>query len=254
MQALGDTLREARMRQKIDITEVEAKTKIRAKYLRALENEEFDMLPGPTYVRSFLRTYAAFLGLDAQLLVEEYRVRHESAEEREVQPLAAPASPPPRERRYTGGPPPRGAVIGLAAAALLVFLLVLGLTGGDEDGSDKTASKPATTEREERSRERGSTAPTESPRPRRVALRVAPQDPTYVCIDDARGNIVFEGIIEDARTFRRRRLRINLGKRSARLRVNGERVPIEPGSEPIGFAFTPSGRPKELPAGQRPCA
>src|SRR6266540_1889092 len=136
MQALGDTLREARMRQKIDIGEVEAKTKIRAKYLRALENEEFGALPGPTYVRSFLRTYAAFLGLDAQLLVEEYRVQHEPIEEpAEVQPLGGPPASPRRERR---GPPPRGAVLGLAAAAVLVFLLVLGLTGGNEDsGSSK---------------------------------------------------------------------------------------------------------------------
>jgi hypothetical protein len=56
MQAIGDTLREARMRQKIDIADVEAATKIRAKYLRALENEEFGLLPGPTFVRTFLRS------------------------------------------------------------------------------------------------------------------------------------------------------------------------------------------------------
>ena len=65
------------MRQKIDIADVEAATKIRAKYLRALENEEFGLLPGPTFVKTFLRTYADYLGLDAQLLVEEYRVQHE---------------------------------------------------------------------------------------------------------------------------------------------------------------------------------
>ncbi len=53
------------MRQKIDITEIESKTKIRAKYLRAMENEEFDLLPGSTFVKSFLRTYAEALGLDA---------------------------------------------------------------------------------------------------------------------------------------------------------------------------------------------
>ena len=63
------------MRQRLDITDVEAQTKIRAKYLRALENEDFGMLPGPTFVKSFLRTYAEFLGLDPHLLVEEYRAR-----------------------------------------------------------------------------------------------------------------------------------------------------------------------------------
>ena len=77
MADIGATLREARMRQRIDISEVESETKIRAKYLRALENEEWDLLPGPTYVKSFLRTYAEALDLDAKLLVDEYKLRHE---------------------------------------------------------------------------------------------------------------------------------------------------------------------------------
>src|SRR5438477_274524 len=63
MPEIGETLREARMRAKIDVSEVEAATKIRAKYLRALENEEWGLLPGPTFVRSFLRTYPVYLCL-----------------------------------------------------------------------------------------------------------------------------------------------------------------------------------------------
>ena len=61
MTDIGATLREARMRARIDVSEVEAATKIRAKYLRAIENEEWDMLPGPTFVKSFVRTYAEYL-------------------------------------------------------------------------------------------------------------------------------------------------------------------------------------------------
>src|SRR5438477_12316740 len=76
MPEIGESLREARMRAKIDVSEVEATTKIRAKYLRALENEEWGLLPGPTFVRSFLRTYGDYLGLDCMLLVEGYRLRH----------------------------------------------------------------------------------------------------------------------------------------------------------------------------------
>ena len=68
MAEIGTTLREARMRARIDISEVEARTKIRAKYLRAIENEEWDLLPGPVYVKSFLRTYGDFLGLDSRML------------------------------------------------------------------------------------------------------------------------------------------------------------------------------------------
>ena len=69
------------MRQGLDIADVEVATKIRAKYLRALENEEFGMLPGPTFVKTFLRTYAEMLGLDPHVLVEEYRANYESEDE-----------------------------------------------------------------------------------------------------------------------------------------------------------------------------
>src|SRR4029078_11077553 len=77
MPDIGDQLRETRMRNRIDITEVEAATKIRAKYLRALENEEWELLPGPTFVKTFLRTYAEYLGLDSPNLAEAYRARYE---------------------------------------------------------------------------------------------------------------------------------------------------------------------------------
>ena len=77
MADIGTTLREARIRARIDISEVEARTKIRAKYLRAIENEEWDLLPGPVYVKSFLRTYGDFLGVDTRLLVDEYKRRYE---------------------------------------------------------------------------------------------------------------------------------------------------------------------------------
>src|ERR671936_531803 len=97
MPEIGTTLREARMRQRIDISEIESETKIRAKYLRALENEEWDLLPGPTYVKSFLRTYAEALGLDGKLLVEEYKLRHERLSDVELQPIA-PLPPDARQR------------------------------------------------------------------------------------------------------------------------------------------------------------
>src|SRR4051795_7432921 len=101
MPEIGATLREARMRARIDISEIEAETKIRAKYLRALENEEWGLLPGPAYVRSFLRTYAEALGLDAKLLLEEYKLRHERPSDHDLMPMGPPG------RRGTGGGGPR---------------------------------------------------------------------------------------------------------------------------------------------------
>ncbi|HWH96413.1 MAG TPA: helix-turn-helix transcriptional regulator, partial [Baekduia sp.] len=78
------------MRARIDISEIEAETKIRAKYLRALENEEWGLLPGPAYVRSFLRTYAEALDLDAKLLLEEYKLRHERPSDHDLMPIGSP--------------------------------------------------------------------------------------------------------------------------------------------------------------------
>ena len=238
------------MRQHVNIEELEQSTKIRAKYLRALENEEFGLLPGPTYVKSFLRTYAEKLGLDPQLLVEEYRAQYEPPEPVEFQPIASSA----RERRRRP-PAPRfgpGSAIVVAGLALLGFLLVLGLTSGEDEPERSVDPGPA------------QTTSLEQPRPRRppaagpatrVELRVIPAVPTYVCIDRGPEEIVFEGTLDAARTFRAPdTLRINLGKRSAQLRVNGKAVTFADGPDPVGFEFTRAGARDELPLGERPCA
>src|SRR5438094_5758969 len=101
MPEIGESLREARMRARIDVSEIEAKTKIRAKYLRALENEEWGLLPGTTFVKTFLRTYAEYLELDARTLVEEYKQRYERPAHGDLAPfggLGGPRSRPQRQR------------------------------------------------------------------------------------------------------------------------------------------------------------
>jgi Helix-turn-helix domain len=72
---IGNSLREARVRQGFEYPQIELATKIRAKYIRALEDEQFGILPAHTYVKGFLRTYAEFLGLDGQLYVDEFSSR-----------------------------------------------------------------------------------------------------------------------------------------------------------------------------------
>lgn len=72
---LGNNLREARQRRRIDLVAAEQDTKIRSKYLAALEDEEFELLPGPVFIRGFLRTYARYLGLEPQLFIDEYNAR-----------------------------------------------------------------------------------------------------------------------------------------------------------------------------------
>src|SRR5439155_7080744 len=182
MPSIGETLREARMRQHLDITDVEARTKIRAKYLRALENEDFGMLPGSTFVKRFLRTYAEFLGLDPHVLVEEYRARHDPRDESELTPFAP--RPRGRERR----PPPRNPApwLGgaLAIGGILVVLLILGLTGGsssDENSAKQTTTKTTTTHHKKAKKP----AVTHHRKrvPHTAKLRIVPAGPTYICVD-----------------------------------------------------------------------
>src|ERR1700733_8929987 len=135
MADIGATLREARMRSRIDISEVEVRTKIRAKYLRAMENEEWDMLPGPVYVKSFLRTYSDFLGLDSRMLIDDYRRRYERPADQEPRPIATLGRERERDRTPRGPFLPPWALVGVVLLAIVVVLLVVGLA---------TSSKPTT--------------------------------------------------------------------------------------------------------------
>jgi transcriptional regulator with XRE-family HTH domain len=246
MPGIGETLREARMRQRLDIADVEDRTKIRAKYLRALENEEFGMLPGPTFVKTFLRTYAEMLGLDPHVLVEEYRAGFERDDEIE-QPFGPPAVAG-RDRRHGPRMGP-GSLVLLVLVAIVAVLVAIGLASDDDGGADQAAApetRPTETTKAK--------AEPKPPPPRRVALRVTPATPTYVCVDHGPGTpVVFENTIDSPQTFRGKRVRVNLGKRDVQLRVNGKAVPVTPGPDPVGFVFTPR-RTRELQSGERPCA
>jgi cytoskeletal protein RodZ len=94
---IGNSLRETRLRQGFDFPEVEHVTKIRAKYLRALEDERFELLPSHTYVKGFLRSYAEYLGLDGQLYVDEYNSRYVISED--DAPLSTRRVPAARRRK-----------------------------------------------------------------------------------------------------------------------------------------------------------
>ena len=108
---IGNSLHEARLRQGLDFPEIEQGTKIRGKYLRALEDEQFDVLPAQTYVKGFLRSYAEYLGLDGQLYVDEYNSRFVVGEEE------------PQSRPRRSAPPSRGVQV----QSRVVLLTLLGI-------------------------------------------------------------------------------------------------------------------------------
>ena len=245
------------MRQKIDIAEVESATKIRAKYLRALENEEFALLPGTTFVKTFMRTYAEYLGLDAQLLIEEYRVDYEPRGEGEMQPMVSrPARRRQEERRRpraSRGPPGAGTTVVVVLVAVLAILAILGLTS---DGGKKPADKATTTSTQAKRPAHKRKQPATKPKPTSVRLRIAPTSATYLCVDRGPGTpVVYQGTTVDPQVFRGKRLRVNIGNGSTvRVSSNGKRVRIPSTATIVGYEFTPT-RARPLPAGQtRPCA
>src|SRR5579859_1162794 len=125
MAEIGARLREARMRAKIDINEVEAATKIRAKYLRAIENEEWELLPGEVYAKSFLRTYGDYLGLDTRQLIDDFKRRYERPTDHELRPIAPLGRD--RDRRPRGPLVPPWAAVALVLAAVVAALALIGL-------------------------------------------------------------------------------------------------------------------------------
>jgi len=266
MPEIGATLREARTRARIDIAEIETATKIRAKYLRALENEEWDLLPGPTFVKTFLRTYAEALGLDAKLLVDEYKLRHERLADLELRPISPRTQAAagrgrmrmtgPVRRVGGGGRSARGPVIVILVLLVLGILAVLGVTQGDEQ--DRVATQPpsttATTTRRTSSTATP-TAPKPKPKRRLARLRVLPTGTVNVCLRAKGQGVLIDGkdlaAGDNSPTFRSSRFTITLGTNAARLRWNGKTFRPPASARPIGYAFTPTAR-RRLSADQQP--
>jgi cytoskeleton protein RodZ len=261
MAEIGATLRTARMSARIDVSEIEAQTKIRAKYLRALENEEWDLLPGPTFVRSFLRTYAQALGLDAKALVEEYRLNYERPSEAALEPIVStPSSSPARAR--VPSRPSRGYMALVAIVGVVIVLLVIGLLSkGGGSPSHTTVSKTTTTQAHDEyapTHGRGTGHPTRptTTASHLVALSLRPSAAVYVClINDDDGDKLIPGQElqpgTSTPTFHSKHFTITLGNSSVTMFVDGTPRTVPPSSEAIGYSITKAGR-QRLKSGELP--
>jgi cytoskeleton protein RodZ len=181
---IGEALKRARTRQKIDIRTAEAETKIRIKYLRALETEEWEVLPGPAYAKGFLRTYAQFLGLDGDALVDEYRRRVEStmAPSEETRPIGEPLL----ERRRRPGEQagrrwlPRAPVLAWLGAGVVAILVLLSVLGGSDDDGRRGQHQKGKQSAQRRQGDRNKQPPPAPPET--ITLSFVARDDVEVCL------------------------------------------------------------------------
>jgi cytoskeleton protein RodZ len=228
---IGNSLREARYRQQLDLPEIEQATKIRSRYLRALEEETFDLLPAQTYVKGFLRTYADYLGLDGQLYVDEYNSRYSAGEE-EHEPVVArrTSSISRRHRRLES----RGVLLALAGIGVLLALVIAAFKFSDTGNqailnlsttNGKTSTSVSTNQR---------THPT-APKPARFRLFLtAAYGNSWMNVRSGsqNGRDRFNGTLLQGHSlyFRGRRLWINFGNAgNLTATLNGRAVAIPSG-------------------------
>jgi cytoskeleton protein RodZ len=200
---IGNSLREARLRQGFELPRVEADTKIRAKYLRALEEEHFEVLPGDTYVKGFLRTYAEYLGLDGQLYVDEYNSRF--AREEEFPPMQ---SAGPRRRAPARRMESNFVVVALAGIVAVTILVVVAWKFGSSGNPASPAllDGPGSTSTQSGTETGGQTQPppaASKPRKARLVLRATGGDCwLQVRAAGAGGELLYEGTLQQGQTQR----------------------------------------------------
>ncbi|HZD59614.1 MAG TPA: RodZ domain-containing protein [Anaerolineae bacterium] len=88
-EAIGEVLAEARRELGKSIKEVELGTKIRSRYIEALERDDFESLPGDIYAKGFIKTYAIYLGLDPRPLIQQYKGLYEQQNSYDVAHMSA---------------------------------------------------------------------------------------------------------------------------------------------------------------------
>jgi cytoskeleton protein RodZ len=244
---IGNVFREARNRRKIDLSEVEAATRIRVRYLRAIENEEWDVLPGGVYTRGFIRTYAGFLGLDGERLAEDYHRSVEGQRGQAPEPAAAASSAGSRERRW---PLPRASWIAVAAVILVAVVAIVAIPGGGgESGGGGPQGKAAAKAHPHKQRQ----PPAAS---RGVSVQLAASAEVWVCVLDGRGRPLVDGQILETGAeegpFRSGSFTVSFGNGEVSMLIDGKEAEIPATSSPIGYSIDSSGSLTQLAETERP--
>jgi cytoskeleton protein RodZ len=255
---VGTILHRARDRRQIELSEVEAATRIRLRYLSAIENEEWDVLPGGVYTRGFIRTYASFLGLDGERLVEDYRASVERWHR----------TPGDQGR---GGDPPVGSgggsgslhvplvalvVLAVVAVAVIAVVAIPDGGGGKGGGSRESSSSRQAQGVTQTTTKPKASLPASKPG---VSVRLTASAEVWVCVLNAHGTALVDGQILQAGAeegpFRSGSFTVSFGNGEVEMRIDGKEAAIPATSSPVGYAIDTSGELIELEETERPtCA
>lgn len=246
--AIGAALARARERAGFDLAEAERRTKIRRRYLAALEDERWSELPSAAYAKGFLRTYAELLDLDAELLVDEYRRQVESSQADADGVGEIVLEHRPRRGSHARRVTPTTIALGVVAVVAVVIGLIL-LTGGDDD---EVPPLPGTAEREGKRQRAGRAAS----KGELVRLELRVSKPVEVCLLGAGGKELIDGQLlsagsSDAFASERFALRFPSGfdRDRVRLKLNGKVVKLPRVEGPAAMVITP---PREVRQASRP--
>lgn len=244
---IGPTLRDARNRRKLDLPEVEDAIKIRVRYLQALENEEWDALPGGAYTRGFIRTYASHLGLDGDRLADDYRrLATPPGGER----VPSRVEPVPTGMRRGGPALPGWAVIAAVCAGLIAIVVAIALL---DRGGDSASEPSAAKSDRDQAADSGPKMTAAKPG---VAVRLEATAEVWVCLLNGDGVPLVDGqILEEgaeAGPYRSQGFEVALGNGSVEMVVDGEPAQVEESSSPVGYRVEDGGRLIALEEGERP--
>jgi len=247
---VGTILREARSRRKVELSEVEAATRIRFRFLRAIEDEEWDVLPGGVYTRGFIRTYASFLGLDGDRLVSDYRESvepwHRSADAPQSQPDSGAAS---------------SGLRGVALAPLVVIaviavavIAIVAIPSGGGGGSGPVHHRHSVARKAKP--EAKPAAPVVKTG---VTVELTASAEVWACVLNAKGKALVDGLILEAGAeegpFHSGSFTVSFGNGEVKMLIDGREAEIPATSSPIGYAIDSAGKLIKLEEAERPsCA
>jgi cytoskeletal protein RodZ len=254
---VGQVLREARTERGIELSEVERVTKIRVKFLQAMEEDRWEALPAPAYARGFLSIYARFLGLDEKALLDEYTRTVEGADRHE--PIPETVIRPGVLRHHRPSWPSINfnlrPVATVLAGVVVVGVLALVIVGSIGESSNGGGGGP----KHHRGKSAGSTPATTTAQPAsgQVSVELRSTADVWVCLVDDRGRALVNGETltadEGRGPFNGQGFEVTLGNGSVEMAVDGEPAQIPPVAQPLGYRITPEGVSKLSPSSQPTC-